>query len=111
MVRGGEEREVHGEASTGRVIGFEGASHGFGEATREGEPEPDAGRPVPIAGALEGQKGSIAFVGREPWTVVPTIFRLLNKISGSPYDERAATAAKARIIRFFTEHLAIAPRG
>jgi len=40
---------------------------------------------------------------------LPTIFRLLNRISGSPYDEKAATDAKARIIRFFTEHLATAP--
>ncbi len=40
---------------------------------------------------------------------LPTIFRLLNKVSGSPYDQRAATDAQARIIRFFTEHLATAP--
>lgn len=42
---------------------------------------------------------------------VPTIFRLFNRISGSPYDESAATDAKARIIRFFTEHLATAQAG
>jgi hypothetical protein len=70
VVRGGDEREIHGQASAGGVIGFQGAPHGFGEATGEGKSETDAGRPVSIAGALERQKGSIAFVGRESWAVV-----------------------------------------
>lgn len=37
---------------------------------------------------------------------LPAVFRLLNKVSGSPYDENAAADARARIVRFFTEHLA-----
>jgi carboxymethylenebutenolidase len=41
---------------------------------------------------------------------IPAVFRVLNKVSGSPYDENAASDAKARIIRFFNEHLAEAPR-
>lgn len=42
---------------------------------------------------------------------IPTVFRLLNKISGSPYDETAASDARARIIRFFTKHLTTTPTG
>jgi len=41
---------------------------------------------------------------------LPAVFRVLNKVSGSPYDENAASDARARIIRFFTEHLAETPR-
>ena len=37
---------------------------------------------------------------------LPAVFRVLNKVSGSPYDENAAADARTRIIRFFTEHLA-----
>lgn len=37
---------------------------------------------------------------------IPAVFRLMNKISGSPYNAEAAADAKERIIRFFNEHLA-----
>lgn len=43
-----------------------------------------------------------------PSEVAP-VFRVLNAVSGSPYDEVAATDARARIIGFFREHLAPGP--
>lgn len=41
---------------------------------------------------------------------VSGVLRLLDKISGNPYDESAATDARARIIGFFTEHLGATSR-
>lgn len=40
---------------------------------------------------------------------IGAVFRVLSKVTGSPYNETAAADARARIIRFFGEHLAQAP--
>lgn len=37
---------------------------------------------------------------------IPAVFRIINKLSGSPYDAEAARDARNRIVQFFTEHLA-----
>lgn len=37
---------------------------------------------------------------------IPAVFRIINKLSGSPYDAEAARDARIRIVQFFTEHLA-----
>ena len=40
----------------GVFSGLEGAAHGLGQAAGQGEAEPDAGRVVAVAEALEGQE-------------------------------------------------------